>query len=359
MRETTPLIGIVGNDVPRQLVRAVSAQPHRVTGSWTGDLDVAASELLGAADAVVSRILADLLAGPGELDALIICNDNQSHLRLYYALRAIGTDLPLHLLDFPDGRSAPARKFAEGQYRALVEFCAGITGRRADATTLRAAADEEQALGLALARLRDARRAVPSRCSGSQALELYLTASRLHPSDAIVEIDTALGSDTGLAASTGAVAEASSKIRVHMTGSSHPNTSVYRALEDRGCIIVGEDHDAGERAWLGEAVFADSLDGVIAGLVEARFARVSASSGAFSAARAELTATMVAQDRAQAVGAFVRELDEAPLWDLTDQAASLDGLNVPLRVRTRVGPNEANDAAAQLAIMLTGKAAEE
>lgn len=344
MTETVPLIGIVGNDVPRQLVLATGTLPHRITGSWTGGISAEASELLGAADAVTARILTELLESTGEFDGLVICNDDQSHLRLFYALRATGFPLPLLLIDFPAGRSAPAQRFAEVQYRALADFCGRLSGRRADAGTLAAAADDERALGRALGRLRDARRALPSRCSGTRALELLLAASRSHPSDAVALIDAAID-DGPDAAATG--------IRVHMTGSSHPDPLIYRALEAHGCVVVGEDHDTGDLAWLGDAVDAGSLDAAITALVQARFARVSASPGAYSSDRAALTAAMASDARADAVVAFIRELDEAPLWDLPDQAEALRAQNLRFEVSARVGAADSDSTARELAEALT------
>lgn len=342
---SVPVVGIVGNDVPRQLVLAANALPHRVTGSWTGRIDQEASELLGAADAVTARILTGLLAGTDDLDALVICNDSQAHLRLYYALRAVGTELPLLLLDVPGSRRAPAQRFAERQFLALVEFCANLSGHRPDARSLRRAADEERALGDALARLGEARRGELPRCSGTRALELHLLASRSHPADAVPLVEA------------GCTAETVAGVRVHLTGSAHPDPTVYRALEERGCLIVGEDHDTGERTWLGEAVPGDGIDEVVAGLVRAHFARVPASTTASGSERAEFTAAMASAGRAELVAAIVRDLDEAPLWDLPDQAAALNAQGRELRTRTHVGADDAIAVARELAQELVGRAA--
>lgn len=334
---SVPRIGIVGNDVPRQLVLAAGALPHRITGSWSGEIDADAAGLLGAADAVTARILTRLLGGADEFDGLVICNDDQSHLRLYYALRAVGTDLPLLLVDLPGGRSEAAHRFARNQYRALVAFCTDLGGRTPDAAALSAAALEERALGKALRHLGEARRAVPSRCSGARALELMLDASRRSPADAVAQLERV---------STSAPVAG---IRVHLTGSAHPDADAYRALEERGCVIVGEDHDTGDRAWIGEAVDADDLEEAIAALVTMRFARVSGSPDAGSAERAELTRALAQSEKADAVIALVRDADEAPLWDLPDQHRVLDAQGLPLHVVARIGPHDVIAAARDVA----------
>ena len=46
---------------------------------------------------------------------------------------------------------------------------------------------------------------------------------------------------------------------------------------------------------------------------------------------------------------LIRDLDEAPLWDLADQAEGLAGRGIRLVVRSRVRGGEAVDAAAELA----------
>jgi len=333
-----PVIAVIGNDAPRQLMLACGARPYRLTGSWTGAVDPRAQELLGAADATVTRLLADLLAGRDRIDALVVCNDSQAHLRLFYALRAMGWETPLHLLDMPRDDTPPARRFAASQYRALVDFCAGVSGRSPDAAALAAAAAAELAVADALARLRDRRR--HGRCAGAPALEAALAASRLAPAEAAALIDA-----------TGADESAAGGIRLHLTGSDHPDPAVYRRLEERGCVIVSEDHDTGDGAWLGIGVDAGDVEDVIAGLVERHFARVASSRAASASERAELTARGATSAGADAVVALIRDLDEAPLWDLPDQEQALAERGVPFVVRSRIAPDHAlpeAEAAAEL-----------
>jgi len=332
-----PVIAVIGNDVPRQMLLACGAVPYRLTGSWEGSLDSRARELLGAADAVAVRILSDLLSGRERIDALIVCNDSQAHLRLFYALRALRWETPLLLLDMPRGDTAPARRFARAQYRALVTFCAGITGRMPDGAALRSAASAERELGRALDRVR-ARRLV-GRCSGTAALDALLVAGRRSPQEAVTVLDAAGGS----------YERATPTLRLHVTGSNHPDASVYRHLEQQGSVVVSEDHDTGERAWLGHAIDSDDLDEVTTGLLDAHFARIATSSTASAADRAELTTTMATAAHADAVLAFIRDVDEAPLWDLPDQQDALDAIGIPLHARSRIGADAAPTEAARAA----------
>ncbi|UUT34707.1 hypothetical protein [Microbacterium elymi] len=106
----TAVIGIIGAEVPRQLVLAAGAAPRPLPGSWDGGLDDRAAALLGTVDPVVTGILTELLAGRhSDLAGLIVCNDTQSHLRLFYVLRMPARRGP--------SSRAPARPAAGGQCR--------------------------------------------------------------------------------------------------------------------------------------------------------------------------------------------------------------------------------------------------
>lgn len=332
MTTSAPVIGVVGNDVPRQLLLALGARPHRLTGSWNGDVEPAAQQLLGATDAVVARVLTEIRAGALALDALVVCNDSQAHVRLFYVLRATAPELPLHLLDMPRQDSEPARRFARFQLETLAAFCSRATGKTADRASLTAAAAAESALGDALRRLRARRRADPPQCSGADALDAILDAARLAPSEAVDRVD---------AANT---AVASSAIRVHVTGSSHPDSAFYRVLEQDGrCVVVSEDHDTGDAAWLGVTAPAETVPQALEGLIDAHFARVSTSATASSADRAAHTREVAGAAHADVVAAVIRELDEGPLWDLADQGVALQERAL---VSVRV-PSAGETAAAQ------------
>ena len=87
-------VGIVGNDVPRQLVLAAGLVPRRLTGSWDGASARRAAELLGASDAVTGASSHGILRRGREPArcARSSCNDSQAHLRLFYVLRMLDAD---------------------------------------------------------------------------------------------------------------------------------------------------------------------------------------------------------------------------------------------------------------------------
>src|SRR5690606_20402618 len=124
-------------------------------------------------------------------------------------------------------------------------------------------------------------------------------------------------------------------------GSHHPDADVYRAIEDAGAVIVSEDHDTGDAAWIGAAADGADAAEVIDGLVDLHFARTPSSATALSAQRAASTLASATDAGAEVVLAFVRDLDEAPAWDVADQRAALKARGIPFVTVERVRPEEA------------------
>lgn len=340
--ETAPRIGIVGDDVPRQLVLATGAVPQRLLGSWHEPVSAEATELLGAVDAAAGRILDGLLSGRhDDLAGLVVCHDSQADLRIFYVLRILAQrgrlPFPVHLVDVPRLNSTAARRFVGRQFSRLLEFCEQVTGRRVDLGSLHQAAERELALGRALEAMRARRRT--GGCAGAAALRAYRAAATMPPEDAVAAV-----ADAQAATAPGATP-------VYVTGSNHPDPVVYDALERTGdVVVVGEDHDTGDPTWLGVAVEAATVEEVIDRLSAAHLARPAAATRGLAAERAAYTATCAEQTHARAALALVREHDDAPAWDLSDQRLALRRSGVALVARTRIRPSEHPVAAAQDAV---------
>lgn len=355
--DDAPRIGVVGDDVPRQLVLAAGAVPRRLLGSWHEPVTTETADLLGTVDAAAGRVLDDLLSGRhDDLAGLLVCHDSQANLRIFYVLRILAQrgrlPFPVHLVDVPRvSTSASARRFVSRQHTRLLGFCEHATGHRVDGTSLRRAAERERDLGRALEAMRARRRA--GDCTGFEALEAYRAAATMSPEDAVSAVSAAHG-----AAVPGAAP-------VHMTGSNHPDPEVYRALETTGeLVVVGEDHDTGDAAWLGTAVDGSTLDEVIEGLAAAHLARPATATGGLAEARAEHTLRRTEQTRARAALALVREYDDAPAWDLPRQRHALRRRGVPLVARARIRPGDgaataARESLAELQDLLAGAAGAE
>ncbi|EGD45632.1 PE-PGRS family protein [Nocardioidaceae bacterium Broad-1] len=318
---------------------ATGAVPQRLLGSWHEPVSAKTADLLGTVDAAAGRILDGLLSGRhDDLAGLVVCHDSRADLRIFYVLRILAErgrlPFPVHLVDVPRLHSAAARRFVGRQYVRLLDFCEQVTGHRADAGSLRHAAERELALGRALETMRERRRS--GRCAGSSALRAYRAAATMPPEDAVASVAAAQA-----ATSPGATP-------VYVTGSNHPDPGVYDALERTGdVVVVGEDHDTGDLAWLGVAVEAPTVSEVIDGLAAAHLARPAAAAGGLAAERAAYTATCAERTQARAALALVREHDDAPAWDLSDQRLALRRRGVPLVARTRIRPVGDHVVAAQ------------
>lgn len=337
--DAAPRIGVVGDDVPRQLVLATGALPLRLLGSWHEPVSAESSELLGTVDAGAGRVLDGLLSGRhDDLAGLLVCHDSQANLRIFYVLRILAErgrlPFPVHLVDTPRLGSPTARRFVGRQYSRLLEFCEQVTGQRADTRSLHRAAEQELVLGRALEAMRERRRA--GGCTGAAALRAYHGAAAATPEDAVAVVTEAQ------------TPPAPGATPVYVTGSNHPDAGVYDTLERTGdVVVVGEDHDTGDLAWLGVAVEAPTVGEVIDGLAAAHLARPAAATGGLAAARAAYTATCAEHSHARAALALVREHDDAPAWDLPHQRLELRRRGVPLVARTRIGAEGDPVAAAQ------------
>jgi benzoyl-CoA reductase/2-hydroxyglutaryl-CoA dehydratase subunit BcrC/BadD/HgdB len=121
--------------------------------------------------------------------------------------------------------------------------------------------------------------------------------------------------------------------RVFVTGSEHEYTEVYEEIESSGCVVVGEDHDWGNRA------FSDVVDVTappIDALADAYQFGAPASAKYSIAERAAYTAEQARATGAEVVLAVIRPGDDAPLWDLAHQRKALAEHGIALREGTAV-----------------------
>lgn len=282
-----------------------------------------ATELLGASDAVAARILDGVLSGlHDDLAGLVVCNDSMANLRVYYVLNLLAERgrirYPIHLLDTPRGGGRYRNRFVARQYERLAGFVSSCTGRSLDAASLVDAATQEAPLASALERVR--KRRVEGTLSGSAALGCYTAALQTAPFQALTGIEGVLNRlDAALETAPG------DAITVFMTGSSHPDSTVYEALEGSGIVVVGEDHDAGDGAWIGASVTTASPETAFYALAELHARRPPSASRSLSAERTRHLLGEVHRTRATGVVALVRDLDDGPAWDLPDHREALSG----------------------------------
>ena len=320
-------IGVIGSDLPRQIVFAAGATPVQIHGSWTGPPSAEARTLLGAVDVVAQRILTELLGEQyRRLGGLVICNDTAAHLRLFYVARMLWNTgrlpYPVHLLDAPRRPGRARVQFVANQYAQLFELLTSITGYTPRIDDLNTSAKAEMELGKALEQVREKRRV--ARCSGAAALEVYLAVGQFSHAEAMAKIAEV------------PITDAAAKVPVFITGSNHPDITVYRQVEDAGITVVGEDHATGDPVWIGDAVVGKDMNEIFWALATRHTTRPPLASRSPSSARATQLVTDVQRTVAMQVLCLVRELDDAPLWDLPAQRQALKRIDIPMHTVSRV-----------------------
>ena len=319
--------------MPRQLLLAAGATPVRLTGAWTGEVSREARELLGPADAVALRVLDGVLSGAHDgLTGLVVCNDSMAHLRIFYVLRVLAGrgrfPFHVHLLDTPRGGGQHRNQFVARQYERLANFAANCTMRQAEEADLADAADREARLGQVLDKVKARRRA--RTLTGAVALSCHLVAAQRSPEEAIIEIEAVLNAGTCPHSSRTALRDRHRPaVPVFMTGSSHPDPTVYQALENAGYLVVGDDHDTGDSSWIGSPAGIAASDGIgpsgdiYWSLAKLHAKRSPAAARSLSSERASHLLKAVEDSGAAGVLALVREFDDGPVWDLPDQRTAL------------------------------------
>ncbi len=349
-------VGVIGADAPRQIILASEALPLRLFGSWspeTGALPAGtgeeALELLGAVDAPAVTLLAQLLGGEHDhLAGLILCNDSAATLRLFYVLRMLSAQrrlsVPVHLLDAPaSGESAPgtaaARQgFVAAQYARLVGFLESVTDVRADRRRLQEAAEQEERLGRALQQMRARRR--QGSCSGTAAVAAYRAAARQPVEQALAVIEAAGAEETG---DDGTLPG----MWTYLTGSEDPDGSIISLLEERGALVIGEDHDGGDSSWLGEAAYGAEVEEILWALAGNHARRAPRAARASSHSRAQHLGRELHAASAEQTLSLVRLHDEAPLWDAAAQQEQAAQQGVAWAMVSGIRPGQERPAVEQ------------
>lgn len=310
-----PVVGVVGADVPTELVEASGAVSYRLHGSPDLVSDEARAILGTALDPVAHSVLTRLLDGSlAFLTGLVISRDAQSSLQLFYALRELrridpARPLPpvvlLDLLHLPTPHTA---RYDEVRLAQLADQLAGWTGTPVTPGRL---ADAVRAVGRVRALLRevDALR-VAGRLTGTTALHAVGVATALPAVDAVPLLGQVVVEAVGLPAAP----------RIFLTGSGQDTDALYRTLEGvLGCLVVGEDHD-----WGVLALPADASAPELPALALAYRDRGPAAATSSIRRRAAATADRARDRRADLLLAVVREHDEAPAWDFPAQESAVD-----------------------------------
>ncbi|MEW2569480.1 2-hydroxyacyl-CoA dehydratase family protein [Streptomyces sp. NPDC047070] len=311
-----PVVGYVGADVPVEYLTAAGLLPLRLTGdpdtpSTAGDRYLGTG-LDPAARSVLTRLLD---ADYGPLEGIVVSRDCEASSRLFYALRELRRVEPslalppVHLVDvlhLPHRTTTRYVRAKFAQFRAVTETWAG---RTVDDTALAEAITAHDRLRDLLARVAGLRRSHPARLTGTQALTVVAATTTLPVAVANELLEQLLTEADELPEHEGT--------RVFLTGSPHDTAHVYRALEEPGFLIVGEDHDRGDLLHLRRTGAPTE-----AALAERYQYNGPAAPRAAIRTRAEHTRREAAACGAEILVSYARVRDDAPPWDYAAQQAA-------------------------------------
>ena len=113
--------------------------------------------------------------------------------------------------------------------------------------------------------------------------------------------------------------------RVFFTGSNQEDTKLYDEIEAKGLVIVGEDHDWGDRMYDRDFNTAYTTKRAV---VDTYMLREFSSKKAFTSQRVDALNREVAKTGAQGVVFYMNEYEEAASWDYPPQKKSLEAQGI-------------------------------
>ena len=315
------VVGELGCDVPDELLIAAGVLPVRVYADPAKELRQTDTYLEYAFDPVIRAQFEKLVDGTyGEqLDTLAISNSTDVIIRTYLYLRElkrVEPEKPIPPIDFIDWLFTRNRlhqvrnEHTVSLFRDTVETWAGKPVTDED---IRKAAETCNENRRALREMALLRRGSEVRISGSEALVIIGSAFFMERSE-----HTRLVREVTRDAAAWPVLEGP---RVFFTGSDQEDTKLYELLEAAGMVIVGEDHNWGDRFY--ERDYNTAYSPVRA-IVDRYMLREFSSKKAFVSQRVAALEREVGAARADAVLFYTNIYEEAASWDYPSQKKTLE-----------------------------------
>ncbi len=326
-------LACLGADAAREMIAAAGFMPWRLSPDGRPGADF--HPALGRRS---RRVLASLLDEAFRPSGVVLTNGSAEDSHLFAVLRELdrtgrGPKAPFAFVDLLRGRDEAARRYNLArldQFRTWLETLSGRPIADADMT---ASVKAATATRRRIAELFAARRGQEVLLSGSEALDLIGVVTRLSDAGANALLD-----EVGAALSTAPPLAGS---RVILTGSAHESSTLYRALEALGAVVVGEDHAWGD-PWV-EAVLDETLP-VAEAITERSRSAAWPSPRQSSQTRAQALAARAKAIKVDAVIHVGLKGDEAAPWDVKATRAALTKAGVPFLALANVQPEVALDS---------------
>ncbi len=321
----------MGSDVPEELLLAAGILPVRVCGDPESDLHVADRYIEQAFDPRArSQFLRIIDGSYSYLDHLVVASSSDALVRMFYYLRALRmaeSSLPipdLYFFDLLHTRRRTSTLYNRERARDLKSVIEQWCGREiADEEVVEAIGVFEENRRL-LRELAGLRAPGPPRVSGVQALEV-IGASMFLPRHGHSRLLAAFLEEAG-------ASDPLSGVRIFVTGSAQDHVQFYELVESCGAVVVGEDHDWGDRHSAGQIdISPDPIDGI----VDRYHLRQPGAHQSTVSERVTALLEGVHATDAQGVIAFIYDADDAPSWDFPEQRRALESEGIPVLLLDR------------------------
>jgi benzoyl-CoA reductase/2-hydroxyglutaryl-CoA dehydratase subunit BcrC/BadD/HgdB len=347
------ICGVIGSDVPEELIRAAGLLPIRLRGD-SARARVDDNRYGYLAEPVTRSLLEQLVDDTyNYLDFLVIDRSLEAHAPLFHDLRQVRLSMPevrlpqLHFFDLLHLPHLTTARYNRERVRELADKVGEWSGGQLDDTAIASEielANSHRALLTELGRLRAS---TPPCLGGADALAL-IGCAMLMPRDEHASLVVRARAEV-------ARARPLDGRRVFLTGSNHETTRLYDVLERQGCVVIGEDHDWGDRS------YADQVDGSV-GWLDALTDR--AMFGAPAAAkyglgeRVRYIRSRVHETGAEMVLSLNRVGDDAARWEFPDLQTALaeDGVRCAHIDHLPYDPTDAAELAQGLQAVMAGSA---
>ncbi|WP_180994352.1 2-hydroxyacyl-CoA dehydratase subunit D [Bacillus sp. Marseille-P3661] len=329
-KEGKKIVGILGNDVPEEILIAADMIPIYIFGDPNGDMNHANRYLETGSTPLVRAQFERIINGSySYLDYLVISSSADSITRAFYYLRSIRKVEPemkipeLYYFDFLHSMNRTSALYNRDRAREFRQKVESWAGKKITDESIRKAlitCNENREL---LSKLNDLRIAKEPCVSGVQAL-IISSVSLCIPKDEHNRLLRSFLRDEKFPKLSG--------VRLFVTGSTHDHTEFYELVESSGAIIVGEDHDLGSRLYEGKLdLTVDPIDTI----TDRYHFRIPSTRQSTVSVRVDALVNEVQHCGAQGVIFFIHNDDDAPSWDYPEQRKALENLGIKVLLLDR------------------------
>jgi benzoyl-CoA reductase/2-hydroxyglutaryl-CoA dehydratase subunit BcrC/BadD/HgdB len=324
-----PVVGDVGAAVPLEVFDAAGLRVLRICGDPDAATPLADTVAEAAIDGMARSQLERLLDGTyAGLTAVFVGHDTEASARLFHYAsecrhQGVGSVPPVHVVDVSHLPSPASLRYTLDVVVELRLVVGELVGAPISDDALRGAIERSNRRRRLLRQVAMLRRGDPVRLTGIEALSVFGAAATMSLAEHTEALADLVAASDQLPGHSGR--------RVFLTGTAHDHPAHYEALDARGDLVVGEDHDWGE-AWCGDLIGLDPGEPPDLALARSVHGGAPRAGRHPIAARARHVAEQALATGAQAVVAVLRRGDDGPPWDLPAQRAALAEHGLDLEV---------------------------